>query len=96
MQETIQQVLELLSQGKPEVAEKKIRFILSSKPGNYEFLNLLGQSLLAQKKVNDAIDIYLQLVSKYPQSQIAKVELAEAYIKANDLKLAEKSLSDSL
>ncbi len=96
MQETFQQIYELMSQGKPEFAEEKIRLILSSNPEDYECLRLLGQSLLAQKKLNDAIDVFQQIVSKYPQLQIAKVELAKAYIKTNNLQLAEKLLTDSL
>ncbi len=50
MQETFQQIYELMSQRKPEFAEEKIRLILSSNPEDYDCLRLLGQSLLAQKK----------------------------------------------
>jgi len=65
--------------GRAVTAERQVRAILATAPGETHGLHLLGAALLAQGKVTPAIEALEQVVASRPQHVLARIDLARAY-----------------
>ncbi|HEV7241764.1 MAG TPA: serine hydrolase [Thermoanaerobaculia bacterium] len=78
----------------------KYRELRNASPDEYDFqeadLNTLGYSMLAQKRVDDAIEIFKLNVELYPQSANPYDSLGEAYAVKGDKELALQNYRKSV
>src|ERR1700676_3138770 len=72
------QALTALRAGRAETAERQLRAIQESAPGEVNSLRLLGLALLAQKKVKPAIETLERAVGTAPNFPHARTDLARA------------------
>jgi len=89
MQQIVQQASALLANGNPTKAEGLLRELLIKQPNNEELLTLLGHSLFRQKKTADAVKVFEEVVSHFPHSVNALLELASVYMSVKSFKNAE-------
>jgi tetratricopeptide (TPR) repeat protein len=89
MQQIVQQATTLLANGNSIKAEELLRELLTKQPKNEELLILLAHSLFRQQKVADAINVFEEVVSIYPLSVNAVLELASAYLSVKNYTAAE-------
>ena len=68
-----------LRTGRAETAERQLRAIQLAAPGEVNSLRLLGQALLAQDKVSEAVEALERAVAAAPGFGPARVDLARAY-----------------
>jgi len=66
-----------------------LRELLIKQPNNEELLTLLGHSLFRQKKTADAVKVFEEVVSHFPHSVNALLELASVYMSVKSFKNAE-------
>ena len=86
------EALILLRAGRFASAELKLRAIQASAPGDVNSSRLLGAALLAQDKVQPAIDILESTVAAAPRFWQARTDLARALRAAGRLEEARASL----
>jgi len=96
MQKIIQQASQLLSQGNPVAAEKLLRSSIEQNSNNEDIQALLGHSLMMQKKVDEAIDVFQKAVQQYPDSANAISELASVLLSAGKLAEAEQAFKKAV
>jgi tetratricopeptide (TPR) repeat protein len=72
------QALMTLRIGRAEAAERQLRSIQAAAPGDVNSMRLLGAALLAQDKVEPAVEILERTVAAAPQFWLARVDLARA------------------
>ena len=73
------EALTALRMGRAATAERQLRAIQVSAPGDVNSLRLLGASLLYQDKVAEALDILERVAAAAPQFWAARADLAHAY-----------------
>ncbi|MFZ0552902.1 MAG: sulfotransferase [Steroidobacteraceae bacterium] len=71
--------LEAVRVGRFQSAERQLREIQRTSPGEINSLHLLGVALLSQGKVPAALEILERVVADSPQFSHARVDLARAY-----------------
>ena len=71
--------LEAVRIGRFQSAERQLREIQRTSPGEVNSLHLLGVALLSQAKVAPALEILERVVADSPQFSHARVDLARAY-----------------
>jgi tetratricopeptide (TPR) repeat protein len=81
-----------LRQGRAETAERKLRAIQALAPGEINSLRLLGLSLLAQDKLQPALETLERTVAAAPNFWHARSDLARAYRRAGRLDEARDEL----
>jgi tetratricopeptide (TPR) repeat protein len=86
------QALTALRSGRAETAERQLRAIQASIPGDVNSLRLLGVALLAQDKVPAAIEFLERAVAAAPQFWHARTDLARAYRSGGRLEAAREEL----
>jgi len=86
------QALEALRIGRAAAAERQFRAIQEAAPGDVNSLRWLGVALLAQDKVQPAIDVLEQVVGAAPDFPQARVDLARAYRQDGRLENAREAL----
>ncbi len=83
-----------------QVAIERYDNLKKNQPEDYNFgeaqLNLLGYSLMAKERLNDAIEIFKLNVAAYPESSNPYDSLGEAYMKAGKKELAIENYEKSL
>jgi len=84
--------LAALRQGRAKTAERQLRAIQAVAPGEINSLRLLGQSLLAQNKIQPAIEALERTVATAPGFWHARSDLAHAYRSAGRLDDARAEL----
>ncbi len=92
MREAYTQALEALRAGRAASAERQLRAIQEAAPGEVNSLRLLGQALLVQDKVPQAVEILEQAVASAPRFAQARTDLARAYRSAGRLQAARTEL----
>tara|TARA_Y100000590_G_scaffold306191_1_gene345431 strand:+ start:406 stop:2478 length:2073 start_codon:yes stop_codon:yes gene_type:complete len=88
--EGIQDIKNLINSGNSIDAEVKIKKLLSKYPKSHELQNLLGVSLIVQKKLEEAEKIYLDLINFKKDFAEAYNNLGDIYFKQNKI---EKAIS---
>ncbi len=86
------QALAALRAGRAKTAELQLRAIQAAAPGEVNSLRLLGQALLAQDKVLDAVETLERAVAAAPDFPLARTDLARAYRCDGRLELAREQL----
>ena len=81
-----------LRMGRAGSAERQLQAIQAAAPGEATSLRLLGAALLAQGKVEPAIESLEKAVAAEPMSSSARVDLARAYHQAGRLEAARELL----
>jgi len=81
-----------LRTGRAEAAERQLRAIQAAAPGEINSLRLLGLALLAQRKLEPAIDALEQAVAAAPHFPQARTDLARAYREVGRLGAARQEL----
>jgi len=76
--EDLAQALTMLRAGRFASAERQLRAIQASAPGDVNSSRLLGAALLAQDKVQPALEILERTVAAAPQFWLARTDLARA------------------
>jgi tetratricopeptide (TPR) repeat protein len=82
------EALTALRMGRAATAERQLRAIEASAPGDVNSLRLLGASLLYQDKVTEAVDILERVAAAAPHFWAARADLAHAYRAAGKLDAA--------
>jgi tetratricopeptide (TPR) repeat protein len=82
------EALTALRMGRAATAERALRALRASAPGDVNSLRLLGASLLYQDKVAEAVDILERAAAAAPQFWAARADLAHAYRAAGKLEAA--------
>ena len=73
------EALASLRAGRVATAETQLRAIQAAAPGEINSLRLLGQALLAQDKVTEAVAVLEQALAAAPGFWAARIDLARAY-----------------
>jgi tetratricopeptide (TPR) repeat protein len=81
-----------LRAGRAETAERQLRALQDAAPGEVNSLRLLGQALLAQDKVTQAIETLERAVAAAPGFAHARTDLARAYRSNGRLQAAREEL----
>jgi tetratricopeptide (TPR) repeat protein len=84
--------LAALQSGRAETAERQLRAIQAAAPGEVNSLRLLGLALLAQRKLEPAIETLERAVSAAADFAHARTDLARAYREVGRLAEARKEL----
>jgi tetratricopeptide (TPR) repeat protein len=84
--------LEAVRIGRFQSAERQLREIQRTSPGEVNSLHLLGVALLSQGKVAAALEILERVVADSPQFSHARVDLARAYRQDGRLEAARQEL----
>jgi tetratricopeptide (TPR) repeat protein len=87
-----QRALEAVRIGRFQSAERQLREIQRTTPGEINSLHLLGVALLSQGKVAPALEILERVVADSPQFSHARVDLARAYRQDGRPEAARKEL----
>lgn len=87
---------ELLSQGRLSEAAEALEQAAQIKPDNARCQNLLGLVAFKQGAFERSIGIYRDLVGRYPEDAILRINLATVYLKAGDLEQAANQLNQAL
>ena len=87
---------ELLSQGQLTEAAEALEQASRIKPDNARCQNLQGLIAFKQGAFERSIGIYRDLVGRYPDDVILRVNLATVYLKAGDLDQAANQLGQAL
>ena len=82
----------MLTTGSPDEAVGYFTRSLATDPGNIELQRGLGKSLVRAKRPIDAIEIWKQVVAQPTATYDDQVELADAYIRANNWDQAKATL----
>jgi tetratricopeptide (TPR) repeat protein len=82
------EALTALRMGRAATAERQLRAIEASAPGDVNSLRLLGASLLYQDKVTEAVDVLERVGVAAPHFWAARADLAHAYRAAGKLDAA--------
>lgn len=90
------EAVDYMADGQANLAEKNLNIILDKVPDDERSLSLLGHSLLAQKKNEEAIKILIKLTNSKPKSESAFIELATAYLAVKDFTNAENAFLQSV
>jgi tetratricopeptide (TPR) repeat protein len=88
--------LEAVRIGRFQSAERQLREIQRTSPGEVNSLHLLGVALLSQGKVAAALEILERVVADSPRFSHARVDLARAYRQDGRLEAARKELRQVL
>jgi len=86
------QALQALRMGHAETAERQLRALQATAPGDVNSLRLLGAALLAQDKVAGAIETLEGVVAAAPNFWHARTDLARAYRAAGRAEAAREEL----
>ena len=86
------EALMALRMGRAGSAERQLQAIQAAAPGEATSLRLLGAALLAQGKVQPAIESLEKAVAAEPTLSPARVDLARAYYQAGQLEAARELL----
>jgi tetratricopeptide (TPR) repeat protein len=86
------QALAALRTGRAETAERQLRAIQAATPGEVNSLRLLGLALLAQGKLEPAIETLERALTAAPDFAHARADLARAYREAGRLAAARTEL----
>lgn len=81
-----------VTQKEYEKAEQEVDNLIRFYPSNYEYLDIKGDLLIIQKKYDEAITYYEDIIQKNPDFSILRVSLAEIY----QLKHESKKAIDEL
>ena len=65
-EEEIEKIRHLINSNQISTAENKVKELIKKYPDSIVLLNILGVSLIAQKKLNDAEKIYLKIFDIQP------------------------------
>ncbi|MGA7538762.1 MAG: sulfotransferase [Steroidobacteraceae bacterium] len=84
--------LEAVRVGRFQSAERQLRQIQRSSPGEINSLHLLGVALLSQGKLAPALEILERVVAAAPLFAHARVDLARSYRRAGRLEAARTEL----
>ena len=83
-----------------EAAVQRYEYLRKNQPDDYNFgetqLNILGYSLMAADRLNDAIEIFKLNVNAYPDAFNVYDSLGEAYMKKGEKELAIKNYEKSI
>ena len=82
------EALTALRMGRAATAERQLRALQASVPGDVNSLRLLGASLLYQEKFAEAVDILDRVTAAAPRFWAARADLAHAYRAAGKLDAA--------
>lgn len=82
----------LLTTGSPEEAVGYFTRSLTADPNNINLQRGLGKSLIRAKRPADAIEVWKQVVAQPTANNDDRVELADAYIRANNWDMAKATL----
>ncbi|MGA2342254.1 MAG: sulfotransferase [Steroidobacteraceae bacterium] len=82
------EALTALRMGRAVTAERQLRAIQASAPGDLDSLRLLGGSLLYQDKVTEAVETLERVAAAAPEFWAARADLAHAYRTAGKLDAA--------
>lgn len=85
-----------LRQGKPEKAEVLVQDISNKFPSNAELLVFLGQTKLAQKKDDEALQTFKEAIARQPKEPAGYGALTEFYNRKKDYDSADKVLQAAL
>ncbi len=88
--------LEAVRIGRFQSAERQLREIQRTSPGEVNSLHLLGVALLSQGKVAAALEILERVVADSPPFAHARVDLARAYRQDGRLEAARRELRQAL
>ncbi|HUA25689.1 MAG TPA: sulfotransferase [Steroidobacteraceae bacterium] len=88
--------LEAVRIGRFQSAERQLREIQRTSPGEVNSLHLLGVALLSQGKVAAALEILERVVADSPRFAHARVDLARAYRQDGRLEAARRELRQIL
>ena len=80
-----------LSQQNMKAAQAVAQAGVAALPDNLDMLDALGSLQLVAGDVNQSIAIFSKIAAKQPNSTKAQLRLADAYLKAKDYALAERS-----
>jgi tetratricopeptide (TPR) repeat protein len=87
-----QRALEAVRIGRFQSAERQLREIQRTSPGEINSLHLLGVALLSQGKVAPALELLERVVADSPQFSHARADLARAYRQDGRLEAARQEL----
>jgi cytochrome c-type biogenesis protein CcmH/NrfG len=88
--------LEAVRIGRFQSAERQLREIQRTSPGEVNSLHLLGVALMSQGKLTPALDILERVVADSPDFSHARVDLARAYRQDGRLEAARSELRQVL
>ena len=87
-QETLQKLQDLLMSGNTMDVEKGVHEFLENNVDDEAGLRLLGNSLLRQDKLDEAIEVFENMVKKHPFSAQSRADLGFAYKQLGDIEKA--------
>lgn len=91
-----QRALAAVRIGRFQSAERQLRAIQRTSPGEINSLHLLGVALLSQGKLAAALEILEQVIARAPRFTHARVDLARAYRQNGRLQAARAQLRQVL
>lgn len=86
------EALHMVRSGRFASAERQLRVILASAPGDVNCVRLLGAALLGQDKVPAAVEALERVVATAPTFWLARTDLARAYRAVGRLEAAREEL----
>lgn len=92
VEQAIKHAIELLNDNLPELAEKQLQEILELDGSEVNALRLMGVIHLARNEIPEATEYLEKAVRNATRFHQAKVDLAIAYRRSNELKKAERLL----
>jgi tetratricopeptide (TPR) repeat protein len=89
-------VADYIKLGKPEKAEGLLQELLKKYPDNAELLILMGQTKLAQNKLDDAQKAYRAAIAKQPKDPNSYSALSDLFVRQKDYSAAAEVIQAGL